>query len=54
MFGTVLKEAGAQTNGPLFVFLDGLDLLRNTHQETNMDWIPQNIPKVRLRKYALA
>ena len=49
-FADILKECGEAVGsggaGPLVVFIDGVDMLEDTHGARAMDWIPAVVPKV--------
>ncbi|XP_064601394.1 LOW QUALITY PROTEIN: telomerase protein component 1-like [Liolophura sinensis] len=44
-FNDVLKECGKRSAGPVVVFIDGIDSMDDSHQPSNMEWLPQPIPQ---------
>ncbi|XP_014669734.1 PREDICTED: telomerase protein component 1-like [Priapulus caudatus] len=44
-FGKLIAETAQQTSSPLVVFIDGLDLLDDTHQARNLHWLPDPLPE---------
>ncbi|KAJ8317249.1 hypothetical protein KUTeg_005153 [Tegillarca granosa] len=44
-FNELLSEAATACSSPLVLFIDGIDMMENTHQPYNMEWLPAVIPQ---------
>ena len=45
-FEELLTEGAKQCGTPLTLFLDGADLLDDTHQARSLNWLPETLPQV--------